>query len=182
MKKIIIILIVLIGIFLVISNMGLSCNNFRIGHQDDFLIPQSTSIEESHFYKNYYQSDKLTVINFWATWCKPCIKEMPDLNYIKNQFEGKPIHFLSFSIDRDSVKLVNFLNTRSFDFKEIKFNNLEYETAIKNLLEGKSLDNHLLTYAIPKTYLLKNGQVLKRINGGVDKSDLINAIKNNLQE
>ena len=40
-------------------------------------------------------------IDFWATWCKPCVKEIPHLEKIQEEFKDKPISFVSISIDRE---------------------------------------------------------------------------------
>lgn len=43
-------------------------------------------------------------IDFWATWCKPCIKEIPHLEKLQEEFEDKPIKFVSISIDKEKDK------------------------------------------------------------------------------
>jgi thiol-disulfide isomerase/thioredoxin len=42
---------------------------------------------------------KYTYIDVWATWCGPCIREIPSLKKVEKQFEGKNIQFVSISID-----------------------------------------------------------------------------------
>ena len=42
---------------------------------------------------------KYTYIDIWATWCGPCIREIPSLKKVEKQFHGKNIQFLSISID-----------------------------------------------------------------------------------
>ncbi|GAA4943593.1 hypothetical protein GCM10023314_15790 [Algibacter agarivorans] len=43
---------------------------------------------------------KFVYIDVWATWCKPCINEIPSLKKVEEQFHGKNIEFVSISIDR----------------------------------------------------------------------------------
>jgi thiol-disulfide isomerase/thioredoxin len=45
------------------------------------------------------KSDTTYVINFWATWCKPCIKELPHFDNLEKTFEGKKIKVLLVSLD-----------------------------------------------------------------------------------
>lgn len=78
---------------------------------------------------NHLETDKIICVNLWATWCGPCIKEMPMLNRIKEEYALKKIEFLSLSVDTDSIKLKEFLKTDKFHFKDITFENLEYRTA-----------------------------------------------------
>lgn len=44
---------------------------------------------------------KVVVIDFWATWCQPCIQEIPHLRTLEERLEGKDVVFLSISIDSD---------------------------------------------------------------------------------
>jgi thiol-disulfide isomerase/thioredoxin len=44
-------------------------------------------------------TDSLTVINFWATWCKPCVQELPYFEKARAAFAGKPVRFRYISLD-----------------------------------------------------------------------------------
>ncbi len=44
-------------------------------------------------------SDTTYVINFWATWCKPCIKELPYFDQLKNNFPGRKLRVILVSLD-----------------------------------------------------------------------------------
>ena len=43
--------------------------------------------------------DTLYVVNFWATWCGPCVKELPEFNKLQEQFNGRPVKILLVSTD-----------------------------------------------------------------------------------
>ena len=103
-----------------VMTFGIQIGNIRIGNQDDTNgILQKSEIEQSPFNKKYLESDKVICINLWATWCEPCLVEMPVLNQIKSEFAGKNIEFLSLSVDKDSVQLLKFLKSNRFHFKDI---------------------------------------------------------------
>jgi thiol-disulfide isomerase/thioredoxin len=57
---------------------------------------------------------KYVYIDVWATWCGPCIKEIPSLEKVEGQFQGKNIVFASISIDntKDREKWSNFVNKK----------------------------------------------------------------------
>jgi thiol-disulfide isomerase/thioredoxin len=44
-------------------------------------------------------SDTLHVINFWATWCKPCVKELPYFGQVQKQFKGRNLKVTLVSLD-----------------------------------------------------------------------------------
>lgn len=43
---------------------------------------------------------KVTVVNLWATWCAPCVIEMPTLAKLAASYEGKPVEVVTVSVDR----------------------------------------------------------------------------------
>jgi thiol-disulfide isomerase/thioredoxin len=45
------------------------------------------------------KGEKLTIIDFWATWCKPCLKAIPELNTIYDQFKDKGVSIISINCD-----------------------------------------------------------------------------------
>lgn len=60
---------------------------------------------------------RVVFINFWATWCQPCLAEMPSINSLYNQFkENDNIVFLMVDADNDLQKSEAFLKEKKFDF------------------------------------------------------------------
>jgi len=58
------------------------------------------------------QDDTLRIINFWATWCKPCVEEIPAFQKITTEYKGKKVKVLLVSLDFKSkieTSLVPFI-------------------------------------------------------------------------
>ena len=53
---------------------------------------------------NNYPNQNRYVINFWATWCLPCKKELPDLNLLSLKLQKYKINVITVSIDKKNIK------------------------------------------------------------------------------
>ena len=49
---------------------------------------------------------RVVVLNFWATWCAPCIREMPSLDRLQTALEDEGLNVVAVSIDRNGAKVV----------------------------------------------------------------------------
>jgi thiol-disulfide isomerase/thioredoxin len=67
---------------------------------------------------------KVIFINFWATWCRPCIKEMPSIASLQNNLAGKNIEFL-FASDEEVEKILKFKESRSMNLNFVRVENPE---------------------------------------------------------
>lgn len=58
---------------------------------------------------------QVLVVNLWATWCGPCVKEMPTLAALQKAYEGKPVKVVAISIDgaKDTDKAKAFIATHA---------------------------------------------------------------------
>ena len=104
------------------------------------------------------------IISYWATWCAPCIKEMPGLERAKEILEDYDYTFLLVS-DETIPRISKFKNEMNFElnfFKSIK----SFET--------------FGIYAMPTTYIFdENGKILETIVGAIqwDSEEMINKLK-----
>ena len=67
---------------------------------------------------NNLSGEKYTVIDFWATWCKPCVTAIPKLNVIYQEFSSQGIEFVGVNIDgpRNQSKVKPFANTLNIKY------------------------------------------------------------------
>jgi thiol-disulfide isomerase/thioredoxin len=75
------------------------------------LIDQQGNVLEGESLKG-----KTVFLNLWATWCPPCIAEMPDINNLYNEVASDEIVFIMISLDEDFNKAKAFLEKKGYDF------------------------------------------------------------------
>ena len=62
---------------------------------------------------------KVVLVNFWATWCKPCVSEFPDLVKLYNNYKDKNFSMVFISVDVPEdvqTKVIPFLKEKGVDF------------------------------------------------------------------
>ena len=63
-------------------------------------------------------------LNFWATWCRPCVEEMPTIKKAIDSLKNKDIQFL-FASDESTEEIESFEREHNFGFTYVKTNNVE---------------------------------------------------------
>lgn len=76
---------------------------------------------------NSLQGEALTVIDFWATWCKPCEKSLPELAKLSDEFQNKGVNFVGISIDspRNLAKVKPFARSHKIAYPVLLDTNSE---------------------------------------------------------
>lgn len=62
---------------------------------------------------------KVVLIDFWATWCGPCIMEMPELKELYDEYRDAGFEIVGYSLDRDADRLNEFLDKKDFDWIQL---------------------------------------------------------------
>mgnify|MGYP001814320525 CR=1 FL=1 len=71
-------------------------------------------------------SGQITIVNFWATWCPPCIEEIPSLNRLKKKMAGVPFELISINYAEDSKTIVEFMKQVNVEFPVLLDQNGEF--------------------------------------------------------
>nr|MBC7613413.1 TlpA family protein disulfide reductase [Pseudopedobacter sp.] len=100
--------------------------------------------------------DKVVFINFWTTWCPPCIAEMPSINKLQHKYkDNKDIVILMVNADNQLEKSQVFMKKNNYD--------------LKVFTPASQIPSELLEQALPTTVLLnKKGEIAFRHEGGAD--------------
>ncbi len=100
---------------------------------------------------------KLLVLNFWATWCPPCVEEVPSLNELQQKFGGDGLVVLGVSVDRSQQVYRQFLDHAK----------VGYLTA-RDPEAGISASYG--TFKYPETYIIdRSGKVVEKIIGAPER-------------
>ena len=106
---------------------------------------------------------KVVVLNFWATWCPPCVDETPSLNSLQTQIAAQGGVVVGISLDEDAAAYEQFLKDNHVSFPT-------YRDATKKI----ALDYGTRMY--PETYLIdRQGKIARKIIGGQawDEGDML---------
>ncbi len=60
---------------------------------------------------------KVGVVVYWATWCAPCVKEIPTLVALRNEFDKEAVEILGISVDSPGKDLKPFLNAKGINYE-----------------------------------------------------------------
>ncbi len=134
--------------------------------KDKFNVEVNTNskIEDSYTFTTYLKKDKLVVVNYWASWCEPCLEEIPFLNNLKRKYDGE-VAFLSFSKDKDSTLTKQSKEKHKFEWDEITLIDYQFKHSLNSFFkQNKTIEIDEL----PLTLFIKNGKVLDEMSGEVD--------------
>ncbi len=80
--------------------------------------------------------DTFYVVNFWATWCGPCVKELPEFSKLQEKYEGKPVKILLVSLDfKDDFprKVEHFIRKKKLPHEVVWFSETDANSFIPKI-------------------------------------------------
>ena len=110
---------------------------------------------------------KYVLLNFWATWCPPCIQELPSLNTLHREMEPNGLVVLGLSVDENKEAYEQFLDRFDVSFPTVR----DPEMAVASLYG---------TNMYPETYLINpEGRVVRKYVGGENwmRPEIVNYLR-----
>ena len=99
---------------------------------------------------------QVVVLNFWATWCPPCVEETPSLVRMTARMKDKGVVVLAVSIDEDNAAYHRFLKDYSVNMITVRD-------------EARKASNLYGTFGWPETYIVdRSGVIRRKFIGPVD--------------
>lgn len=145
MKKIIGILFLVINIF----SFAEKAPNFYLKDQNGI----------EHSLENY--KGKIVFLNFWATWCPPCKKEMPEIEELYKEYGENKKDIIILGVNNEKVENVKkFLKDKNYTFPTVM--DINSEIMMKYYIS-----------AFPTSFVInKNGEVYGYVMGGLTKDQI----------
>lgn len=158
MKRTVIWLTLLVVTVLLIANIGTALVNANGKTAPDFSLPDlSGSTVRLH---DVIRSKKVTVLNFWATWCPPCRAEIPDFIRFYRKYANQGVAVIAVNLQEKSEQVKSFAQSNGMNFPIL----LDSSNRVGQLYQ---------IYAIPTTFIIdSSGQIRHKIEGSTNLATL----------
>jgi len=102
---------------------------------------------------------RVVVLNFWATWCPPCVEETPSLRRFAEQMRSLGVTVVGVSVDQDAGALQRFVSQFQLSFPIARD-------------PDRSVASRYGTFKFPESYIIDhNGRIAKKTIGAIDWQD-----------
>jgi cytochrome c biogenesis protein CcmG/thiol:disulfide interchange protein DsbE len=145
------------GASLLVASLCFSCTGNVPVPEIGKPIPEFTLPDlEGNTFRLSETRGSVVLVNFWATWCPPCVDEMPSLEKLYQTLEGKGLQVVAVSVDDDLEVIERFREEHGLTF-----------TILHD--EGAKVANRFQTYKFPETYVVdRQGRLVWKIIGPRD--------------
>lgn len=134
--------------------------------ESDAVTFEGQDMEGNAISSEIFAASRLTMINVWATYCNPCLREMPELGELAREYDAEDFQLLGIVSDvmegqdeEDLEFAASLIEETGADYPHLLLNESLYQGLLMNVT------------AVPTTFFLdKDGVVLDVVVGAMDKS------------
>jgi peroxiredoxin len=102
---------------------------------------------------------KVVLLNFWATWCPPCVSEMPSLDKLYQELRARGFEVVAVSLDRSADDVKEYVGKKGFKFPVL-------------MDEGNKVSRRYKVFSTPTSFLIdRKGNIVERFYGEYDWQD-----------
>ena len=131
------------------------------------------------------------LINFWATWCGPCIAEIPEINDLREKYSSKNFEILGISVNDTKEQLQKFANKIDVDYPILYGHSAYLDTNSEKDIPSKEeigenmsiiIANYGGFYSIPVSYLInRDGQIVAGYPSAIIGEYWTNLLENDIK-
>lgn len=169
----IIILAVLIGavVFVLVANAKKDKYIYRAGDDaPDFKLHQINKEIDADSMQLSKLQGKGVMINFWATYCKPCEEEMPYMQGLYDIYNDKGFEIIAVSVDNTELVAKQFIEKFELNFPVVR----DSEKLVRELYGIKPLPSSI--------FISPDGEIVRKVDGKLELEQLEGYIKEILPE
>ncbi|MCF3944860.1 thiol-disulfide oxidoreductase ResA [Oceanobacillus alkalisoli] len=164
-----VILLVLLGaiVFAIVSNLQADNTVYRVGDQaPDFQLTQINKNNEAETIRLSDLKGKGVMLNFWATWCKPCEAEMPYMQELYPKYKDLGVEIVAVSLDSTELVVDRFIDKYNLTFP------------IPHDSTGEIRDLYKVG-PIPSTFFINSeGEIVEYVSGALTLESLEGYLQN----
>ena len=166
MKKFIVILLAVLSVMVIFASCGDGNSPSKEEAKDNsfFAGVTSTDLNGNEIDSSMFKGKKVTMVNIWGTFCRPCISEMPDLQKLSENYADKDFQIFGMVCDIEDDDYTTDLAKEIVEATGVKYPNIMPSETLSPFLDN--------IYTFPLTIFLdENGEQLASFEGSRSYDD-----------